>query len=201
MARIKKFLHENLKNDKILIQRVAYGVSPVAAIRFFFRRGKMYKINDYIMYKRDVCKIKAIKEKYMNNQDYYQIYPIHDDSLIINVPVNSKALRALITKEQALSIIDNIKNVQEIDSNDKNLENIYKELLSTEDEQDLIKIIKTTYLRNKKKLDEGKKAAGKDTDYFNMAENLLYTELSIALGMTKDNCKNFIIEKITKEQN
>ena len=46
MARIKKFLHENLKNDKILIQRVAYGVSPVAAIRFFFRRGKMYKINE-----------------------------------------------------------------------------------------------------------------------------------------------------------
>lgn len=160
----------------------------------------MYKTNDFIMYKREVCKIKSLKEKYMNNQDYYQISPLHDESLLINVPVSSATIRPLISKTKALNIIDNIKNIPPIDSNDKNLENIYKELLTGENEEDLIKIIKTTYLRNKKKLDEGKKATSKDTDYFNIAEKLLYTELAAALNISKEECKEFIIEKITKDQ-
>ncbi len=30
----------------------------------------MLKVNDYIMYKRDVCKIVEIKEKYYKDKDY-----------------------------------------------------------------------------------------------------------------------------------
>ena len=90
----------------------------------------MYKVGDYIVYKRDVCKVKEIKEKYYNNTDYYVLNPISDLSLKINVPVNNdKLLRPLITEEEVHVIINNIPNIDIIDEDDRILEVIYKDLL------------------------------------------------------------------------
>ena len=50
----------------------------------------MYKINDYVVYKRDVCIVKDIKDNYRNNEGYYILYPIDDDSLKIEVPISNK---------------------------------------------------------------------------------------------------------------
>lgn len=160
----------------------------------------MYKINDYVIYKRDVCIINSIKEKFMKNEDYYCISPISDKSLTINVPVNSNLLRDMISKERALEIISNIPSISAIDSNDKSLENIYKELLNTEDELDLVRIIKTTYLRNKDRVDHGKKIGDKDDTYFKKAESCLYNLLRIPLNMSYDECKNFIIESLSNNK-
>lgn len=159
----------------------------------------MYKINDKIIYKRDVCIIKEIKKNFYKETDYYCISPITDETLTINVPVDTPLIKNLLTKEQALNIIDSISKVKPINSDDKSLENIYKELLGTDDELDLVIIIKTTYLRNKKRLDTGKKIGNKDDTYFKKAENYLYTSLSISLNMSYDECKNFIIDKLEKE--
>lgn len=157
----------------------------------------MYKINDKIIYKREVCVIKTIKEKLFNNKDYYCISPITDSSLTINVPTDSDAIRETLTKEEVLNIIEEIPNIEVINSDEKSLENVYKELLSTDDIKDLVKIIKTTYLRNQKRLATGKKIGDKDDTYFKKAEKLLYTNLSIALEMTYEECKEYVIKRIT----
>ena len=44
--------------------------------------------------------------------------------------------------------------------------------------EDLIKIIKTTYLRNKERIDNNKKIGGTDDEYFKQAEKYLYNEFS-----------------------
>lgn len=36
----------------------------------------MYKVNDLLIYKKDVCKVKEIK--YLRNLDYYVLSPIKD---------------------------------------------------------------------------------------------------------------------------
>lgn len=61
----------------------------------------MYKINDYIVYRHDVCKIKKIKK--IKDKDYYVISPIDDNSLIINTPVDNKMgyIRDILSKEEA----------------------------------------------------------------------------------------------------
>ena len=161
----------------------------------------MYKINDKIIYKRDVCTINEIKKNYYKEIDYYSISPLIDPTLTINVPTSSPLVKDILTKEEALSIIDSIPDIEPINSDDKSLENIYKELLYTDDVLDLIKIIKTTYLRNKKRLDTGKKIGDKDDTYFKKAEKYLYALLSISLEMTYEECKNYIIEKLNKEGN
>ena len=64
--------------------------------------------------------------------------------------------------------------------------------------KDLIKIIKTTYLRNKERLDNNKKTTDKDTYYFNQAENYLYNEFSVVLNLSCEETKEYIINEVNK---
>lgn len=160
----------------------------------------MYKINDIIIYKREVCIINKIKNNYYNGKDYYSVSPISDKTLTLNIPTDSPQIKNILTKEEALSIIEKIPTIKEIKADDKSLENIYKELLSTDKEEDLVKIIKTTYLRNKKRVDSGKKIGDKDDIYFKKAESLLYNSLATSLNMTFNECKEYIINNIDKKE-
>ncbi len=156
----------------------------------------MLKVNDYIIYKKEVCQIKDILKDYYHEKDYYQLTLLSDNTLNIKVPVDNKELRNLITKDQAMQIIAKIDQITPIEEETKNLENIYKELLKSGEYSDLIKIIKTTYLRNKERLDNHKKTTDKDTYYFELAEKYLIEEFQIVLGLTYEQTRNFIIDKV-----
>lgn len=159
----------------------------------------MYNSGDFVVYKKNVCRVREIKHNNINNKDYYILVPIDDESLIIDVPVDNKLgfIRDVISKSEAERIIDNIKNIDVLDNiNDKNIELTYKDLIYNGNQEDLIKIIKTTYLRNKKREDDKKKKSDKDSRYFEMAERYLYNELSIALNMTQSEVKNYIVNKM-----
>ena len=160
----------------------------------------MYKINDYIVYRHDVCKIKKIKK--IKDNDYYVISPIDDNSLIINTPVDNKMgyIRDILSKEEAKKIIDSIKDIKAVDSiNEKNVEATYKELLNSYSYENLIKIIKTTYERNNNRLINNKKISEKDDIYFKLAEKYLYNELAVSLNTTAEEIKNYIISKFKNE--
>lgn len=160
----------------------------------------MYKINDYIVYRHDVCKIKKIKK--IKDKDYYVINPIDDNSLIINTPVDNKMgyIRDILSKEEAKKIIDSIKDITAVDSiNEKNVEATYKELLNSYSYENLIKIIKTTYERNNNRLINNKKISEKDDTYFKLAEKYLYNELAISLNTTSEEIKDYIINKFKNE--
>jgi len=45
----------------------------------------MYKLGDLIIYKKDVCEVSEIKEKYLHDIDYYVLTPIADKSLKIQI--------------------------------------------------------------------------------------------------------------------
>ncbi|MBQ8234213.1 MAG: hypothetical protein IJZ36_01350, partial [Bacilli bacterium] len=115
----------------------------------------------------DIKKIKDI--------DYYVLIPVCDDSLKIMCQMDNKFnfIRPLITKDEVNNIIKNIKNIEEIKSCNRNIDNTYIELFKSNRHEDLIKIIKTTYLRNKERLDNNKKISDIDDKYFNMAEKYL----------------------------
>lgn len=158
----------------------------------------MFKINDYVVYKKDVCKISNIKE--YSGKKYYVLTPVEDETLKINVPVDNELIRATLSKDEALKVIDLIKNVKVIEiDNEKNLEQEYKELIKTGKYEGLISIIKTTYLRNQSRILEKKKISEVDQRYFVIAENKLYDELAIPLNMTKDEVKEFIFAKLEKK--
>ena len=154
----------------------------------------MYNIGDYLVYKRDVCKVVSIKENYYKGNTYYELVPILDNTLKNLIPINNKFIRNVITKDEALKIIEQIKDIKSLDISDKQIENEYKKLLESSNHIDLIKIIKTTYLRNKKRLDEKRKISEKDKNYFDKAEKILYSEFSIALNLSMEDTKDYIIK-------
>ncbi len=161
----------------------------------------MFKVGEYIIYKRDLCVVKEIIEK--NDKQYYKLYPVGDNSLIINVPVenNLNNLRYPISKKEAEELIKKIPTIEEIKTNDKLLEQTYILLMKTNKLEDLIKIIKTTYLRNESRKINGKKIGDKDLSYFKKAEDYLYNELSISLDMSYEECKKYIIKKVSEGKN
>ena len=155
----------------------------------------MYKVNDKIIYKKDVCKIKDIRED--KNITYYILTPIDDESLIIKVPVENKLMRDLISKEEIEKIIDEIPNIKPLDNiDDRFIENTYKELLNGGSYEELITIIKMTYIRNNERQKQNKKISEKDDKYFNLAEKYLYNEFGTVLNMTFDETKEYITKKV-----
>lgn len=95
-----------------------------------------------------------------------------------------------------MRLIARIPEIDVISCNEKLIEAEYKNLLSSGSHEDLIKIIKTTYLRNKKRLDNKKKIGDKDNYYFKKAERYLYNEFSISLNMSFENTKDYITEQV-----
>lgn len=161
----------------------------------------MFQKGDYLVYKKDVCKVLEVKEKYFKDMDYYILMPITDKSLKIQIPMNSQLIRELITKERVEEIINSIPSIEIIKTDSKSLENDYKQLMQSGTHEDLIRIIKTTYLRNKERIDNNKKTTDKDNYYFNQAELYLYNEFSVVLNMTYDETKEYIISKVNKISN
>lgn len=159
----------------------------------------MYKIGDYVVYKKDVCRIDEIKENHINEMDYYVLVPIYDESLKTLVPVDNKNgyIRSLLSREEVENIIERIPLIPIINCNTKNIESEYKVLLLSNKHEDLIKIIKTTYLRNKERLDSNRKVGDKDKMYFEKAERYLYTEFALVLGKSIEEVKQYIIDKVS----
>lgn len=153
----------------------------------------MFKEGSYVVYKQNVCKIKEIKHSTLRDKDYYVLVPVSDESLIIDLPVDNKNLRNLITREELDNFIKTIKDIKTINvSNDKMLEQEYKLLLKDGTHESLIKIIKTTYLRNKDRVENKRKIGQKDEEYFKKAEHLLYTEFMIILNKSYEETKKYV---------
>ncbi len=159
----------------------------------------MYKVNDYVVYKKDVCKVKEIKKNSLNGKDSYVLIPMDDASLTIEVPVDHCLgyLREVLSKEEADSLIRQIGYIKPLENMDeKYLERTYRELLYHGTLEDLIKVIKTAYLRNDDRVKNNKKVSEKDSEYFERAEKYLYNELSIVYHMSFEETRNYVIHQV-----
>lgn len=108
-------------------------------------------------------------------------------------------MRPILTKQEADDLIGRIKEIDTLWVKDeKNREEIYKEAIRTCNCEEWIRIIKTLYLRKKARLEAGKKVTSSDAKYLHLAEESLYGELSIVLGVPKNEMEDFIFKKVEK---
>lgn len=157
----------------------------------------MFKVNDYVKYKNDVCVISNIKE--IRGFNYYTLAPIQDTSLIVNLPVDTNLVKPLIEYNDAIKMIDDLPNLSVLNmTNDKALEQSYRKLLLSDETIDLFTIVKTAFLRNKKRNDSGRKLGSVDSHYYEEACKKLLLELSIVMHLDEDKIENILIEQITK---
>lgn len=155
----------------------------------------MKKVGDYIVYRKQVCKIDGIID------GRYELIPISDDSIKMQVPFDSNVLRDLITKEEIDALLLEIPGIDVINNNEKMIENEYRELMKRGTHEDLVKIIKTTYQRNEIRKNNNKKISDRDNEYFLRAEKYLYEELSIVLNLDYEKTKEYVINKVKQIEN
>lgn len=156
----------------------------------------MYKIDDYVVYNHDVCKVIGFNS--FNSRDYYILNSSLDSSLKINVPVDSNKIRSLITKNGIENLIKEIPSIDVVSVDKKNIDITYKKLIDDGSFESLISIIKTAYLINKERIDSNKKIRDKDNHYFSLAEQYLYNEFSVVLNMSFDETKRYVINEVEK---
>ncbi len=164
----------------------------------------MFEKGDFIVYGTNgVCEVKDITTINMKGAPkdrlYYILSPRHHKDSKIFTPVDSEktVMRAVLTKEEANELINGIPEIEELwVSNDKLREEKYKETMRSCECRDWIKIIKTLYLRKQERIAQGKKTTAMDEKYLRMAEENLYSELSLALEIPKEEMEEYITKRM-----
>ena len=152
----------------------------------------MKNCGDYIVCHKQVCKIVSIKDNILT------LVPVNDETLKMRIPKDSKVLRNLMSKDEIDKLLKEIPSIEAIGTNERMIENTYKELLQSGSYEDLIKIIKTAYLRNENRKNNNKKISDRDSNYLNQAEKYLYTEIGAVLGLDYENAKEYVISTVSK---
>lgn len=166
----------------------------------------MFEKNEYIIYGTSgVCKVDDITTMNMDGVSrerlYYVLSPSSQKGGRIFTPVDSEKtlMRKVLTREEASKLIDEIPDIEELwFASDKQREEKYKQCMRSCDCREWIKIIKTLYLRKQERSAQGKKITSTDEKYLRMAEDYLYSELEIPLGIPKEGMERYIAEQIER---
>lgn len=128
-------------------------------------------------------------------KNYYKLAPVFGSGTIY-IPVDTRVfMRPVISKEKAEELIRKIPEIREniCDThNQKVLEDHYKASLMTHECEDLVRLIKTVYVKKRNLERTGKKTGKTDQQYMKRAKALLHEELSVALGIPVDEVEDYI---------
>lgn len=166
----------------------------------------MFGKGEYVVYgNAGVCEIMDVApldmEGVTKNRLYYILSPRHQKDSKIFTPVDSNktVMRAILTKEEADALIENILDIEELWVKDnKQREEKYKETMRSCDCRDWIKVIKALYVRKQERIAQGKKTTAMDDKYLKIAEDNLFSELSVALRIPKEEMERYITERVTE---
>jgi len=167
----------------------------------------MFEKGEYIIYGNSgVCRVEDVSIPDPDSMGdgktlYYTLTPIRDSGRIYIPVKTSKFMRPVITKEQALELVAQIPSIEkdEYESHDhRMLAEHYKRSIESHDCADLVQMIKTIYLKNEDLAHRGKRASNTDMQYMKRAEDLLHSELAVALEIPFSEVEAFIAQKLER---
>ena len=163
----------------------------------------MYSVGQYVVCgNKGVCTIEDITTLDISGVDkaklYYILKPQYISASTVYVPVeNAASLREVLTREQAEQLVSEIPDISPLKiPNEKMVEQEYRSCMRSNDSTEWIRVIKTIYVRRQKRLQAGRKATAVDGRYFKMAEDSLYGELAVALGVERNQVCAYITDKL-----
>lgn len=166
----------------------------------------MFKQGDYVNYScRGVCLIDEIKEKTIDDKKdmYYIMHPINIKNSIIMSPVDNEKvkMRLVIKKDKAEDIIDTLFDNSDLPriTDKKTRERVYTKMLKEGNPSELVEMINVLNEEENEKRAEGRKNSATDERYLEKAKELLFTELSVSLGIEIEQIKQRV-ETILKEK-
>lgn len=168
----------------------------------------MYQKGEFIIYgSKGVCEITDISTINISgikkDRLYYILCPMNDRDGKVFTPVDSEktVMRRILTSEEAKELIADIPDIENLwVSDERQREQNYRQAIGSCDCRELIKVIKTLWIRNQQRLSQGKKVTAMDKKYFKIAEDNLYAELALSLQIPQDQVRDYITEKVSAEE-
>ena len=164
----------------------------------------MYEIGQLIVYGNEgVCRVEEIGTPKISGVDkhreYYTLAPIYREGKVFT-PVDSKVfMRPVITREEALALIDRIPQMTAQvyeNSNLRFLNEHYQQCIQDYTCADLLQLIKDVRAKRRRMAERGKKLGLVDERYMKRAEEMLHGELAIALDMPREQVPQFISDTL-----
>ena len=147
----------------------------------------MFLMNNYVITKKGIGKIIDVQDDYhVELYHSQQQIRISEDDII----------REIFSQEVIEEMIDRIAYICTFSiDNEKMRKDIYCDAMNEYDEISWVKVIKSTYLKNKqKKAKDFEKRMAKE------AKEFLYGEISILLNIPYKNVEKYIIEKVRNDE-
>lgn len=160
----------------------------------------MFQTGDLIIYgSTGVCEVTGVQPSDFpgENRLYYTLSPRYSSGTIYT-PVDSPVfMRHVITREQAESLIGQFPNVKETASptspaSHRQLAELYEASLKTYDCTELLRVIKTAYLKTRRSIQSGRKPGQTDRHCLKRAETQLFGELAAVLDIRPDEVRGYI---------
>ncbi len=160
----------------------------------------MFKEGDFVIYgNKGVCQVKKVGPidipGVAKGKLYYTLSQVYLKGSTIFTPVDNDKIkiRKILNREQAEELINEIQEFEpEWIEDDKEREKEFTEVLRCADCRLLFKMIISLYKRREQRIADGKKVTSTDEKYFHAAEDILYGELAIPLGIKKEEVKDYI---------
>ncbi|MGN1225468.1 MAG: CarD family transcriptional regulator [Ruminococcus sp.] len=168
----------------------------------------MYEIESVVMHiTNGICKIKDIQEKSFTqniNQKYYVLQPVFETGTTLFVPIenNPARIRTLLTKEEINGMMQILANQQDkpwINDDNQRLSH-FKIVLKNGNQQEILSMLHTIYLKQIQKKQAGKKLRFTDEQVKNAAEKLVRQEFSYVLQIPQEKVPDWICSHITQNQ-
>ena len=151
-----------------------------------------------------VCRVSDIVAKRFSRSEpeklYYVLTPLYSTGTITTPVDNGKVYtRPVITRDEAIELIDAIPSIHAEayhNSNLQQLESHYRSEMESHDCLDILKLTMSTYQKKIERERAKLKFGAVDRRYMERAENLLFGELAVALGIERDNVQSFIEDRL-----
>lgn len=164
----------------------------------------MYQIGDLIVYGGEgVCRVEEIgvpKISGINKQrQYYTLSPLYRDGKVF-APVDTTVfMRPVISRDEALSLINDIPNMETSvyeNSNLRFLNEYYQQRLQNYTCAGLLQLIRNTHAKREVMISRGKKLGLVDERYMKRAEDMLHGEFAVALGIERGDVRQYIADTL-----
>lgn len=165
----------------------------------------VYQTGELILYGgTGVCRVTDIVAKRFSRSEpeklYYVLTPLYQSGTITTPVENCKVFtRRVISREEAISLIDRIPTIRAeayYNQNLQQLENHYKEKIESHDCMDLLYLTMSAYQKKTEREKAKLKFGAVDRRYMERAEDLLFGELAVALDIARENVQAFIHQRL-----
>ena len=164
----------------------------------------MYQVGDVILYgSTGVCRIEEItdrKDPQGQIRPFYKIKPIYQQCVIYAPVEKCKVFtRPVISKEEAERLIDMMPTVKTEAYEGKHMRELvehYESSINTHRCEDLIEMTKSIYMKRRAAIMNKRKFGAVDERFMKRAEDLLYGELAVALGIKRADVPAYIENRL-----